>query len=227
MLRADDAVTFLLPQHPLYPLSRLHVPVFLHQYPDQRVAAFTVRARVKAGLRILGATASTDQWSVSVEKENPKHTTARVTAFRKEAESSLETGANLTSEVFEVFSWLLEVAEDTNDIVDGGKIVWSVTHVYDTPKDKDSGELVIPDDNKKRLIAKLEINKDDIQAVLPMAKIWEVMNTAVLTGRQVAQAMKVFIVSQAGKVADVTLQSSCHAEDESVIKVSLELESVL
>ncbi|EDX17236.1 GD16787 [Drosophila simulans] len=226
MLRADDAVTFLLPQHPLYPLSRLHVPVFLHQYPDQRVAAFTVRARVKAGLKILGATASTDQWSVSVEKENPKHTTARVTAFRKEAESSLESGGNLTSEVFEVFSWLLEVAEDTNDIVDGGKIVWSVTHVYDTPKDKDSGELVIPDDNKKRLIAKLEINKDDIQAVLPMAKIWEVMNTAVLTGRQVAQAMKVFIVSQAGKVADVTLQSSCHAEDESVIKVSSSCSSV-
>ncbi|XP_017016256.2 transmembrane protein 132E [Drosophila takahashii] len=228
MLRADDAVTFLLPQHPLYPLSRLHVPVFLHQYPDQRVAAFTVRARVKAGLRILGATASTDQWSVSVEKENPKHTTARVTAFRKEAaaESSSLEAANLTSEVFEVFSWLLEVAEDSNDIVDGGKIVWSVTHVYDTPKDKDSGELVIPDDNKKRLIAKLEINKDDIQAVLPMAKIWEVMNTAVLTGRQVAQAMKVFIVSQAGKVADVTLQSSCHAEDESVIKVSSSCSSV-
>lgn len=46
------------------------------------------------------------------------------------------------------------------------------------------------------------------------------MNTAVLTGRQVSQVMKVFIVTQAGKVADVTLQSSCQAEDESVIKVS-------
>lgn len=45
------------------------------------------------------------------------------------------------------------------------------------------------------------------------------MNTAVLTGRQVSQAMKVFIVSQAGTVADVTLQSSCHSEDESVLKV--------
>lgn len=48
---------------------------------------------------------------------------------------------------------------------------------------------------------------------------WELMNTAVLTGRQVAQTMKVYIVSQGGKIADVTLQSSCHAEDESVIKV--------
>lgn len=48
----------------------------------------------------------------------------------------------------------------------------------------------------------------------------ELMNTAVLTGRQVYKAMKVFIVSQSGKVADITLQSSCHSEDESVIKVS-------
>ena len=50
---------------------------------------------------------------------------------------------------------------------------------------------------------------------------WDVINTAVLTGRQVSQAMKVFIVSQAGKVADVTLQSSCHSEEESVLKVRL------
>jgi transmembrane protein 132 len=50
---------------------------------------------------------------------------------------------------------------------------------------------------------------------------WDVINTAVLTGRQISQAMKVFIVSQAGKVADVTLQSSCHSEEESVLKVRL------
>lgn len=47
------------------------------------------------------------------------------------------------------------------------------------------------------------------------------MNTAVLTGRQVYQAMKVFIVSQSGQVADITLQTSCHSEDESVIKVNI------
>jgi len=47
-----------------------------------------------------------------------------------------------------------------------------------------------------------------------------VLNTAVLTGRQVSQAMKVFIVSRAGKVADVTLQASCRSVEESVLKVS-------
>lgn len=61
--------------------------------------------------------------------------------------------------------------------------------------------------------------KDSLHFFLPQN--WELMNTAVLTGRQVSQVMKVFIVTQAGKVADVTLQSSCHAEDESVIKVSV------
>ncbi|RZC37691.1 transmembrane protein 132B-like [Asbolus verrucosus] len=55
---------------------------------------------------------------------------------------------------------------------------------------------------------------------------WEVLNTAVLTGRQVSQAMKVFIVSQAGKAADVTFQASCHSEDDSVLKVSSSCSSV-
>lgn len=35
-------------------------------------------------MKILGATASSDQWNVSLEKENAKHTVARVTAFRKD-----------------------------------------------------------------------------------------------------------------------------------------------
>jgi transmembrane protein 132 len=35
-------------------------------------------------MKILGATASSDEWNVSVEKENSKHTVARVTAFRKD-----------------------------------------------------------------------------------------------------------------------------------------------
>ncbi|RXG71113.1 Transmembrane protein [Armadillidium vulgare] len=55
---------------------------------------------------------------------------------------------------------------------------------------------------------------------------WSVVNTAVLTGRQVSRAMKVLIVSQAGKVADVTLQSSCTCTDEAALKVSSSCTSV-
>lgn len=42
------------------------------------------RARVKGGMKILGASASSDDWNISIENENSKHTVARVTAFRKD-----------------------------------------------------------------------------------------------------------------------------------------------
>ncbi|XP_058978950.1 transmembrane protein 132B isoform X1 [Musca domestica] len=222
----DDCLVILLPQQPLFPMSKFHVPVYL-QSSGKNISSFTIKARVKSGIKILGATSSSDMWNISIERDNSKHSTVRVTAIRKKLDTILEN--NVTSQYFEnrideIFTWLLEVADDTKDLVDGGKIVWSVTYIYDNPRE--SSLEIAPDDNKKRIIAKLEVNKDDIQAVLPMAKNWELMNTAVLTGRQVAQAMKVFIVSQGGKVADVTLQSSCYAEDESVIKVSSSCSSV-
>ncbi|XP_061395404.1 transmembrane protein 132E, partial [Musca vetustissima] len=222
----DESLVILLPQQPLYPMSKFHVPVYL-QYSEKNISSFTVKARVKSGIKILGATSSSDMWNISIERDNSKHSTVRVTAVRKKLDSYLENNVTLQiveNRIDEIFTWLLEVADDTKELIDGGKIVWSVTYIYDNPRE--SSLEIAPEDNKKRIIAKLEVNKDDIQAVLPMAKNWELMNTAVLTGRQVAQAMKVFIVSQGGKVADVTLQSSCNAEDESVIKVSSSCSSV-
>ncbi|KAL0130525.1 hypothetical protein PUN28_002272 [Cardiocondyla obscurior] len=139
---------------------------------------------------------------------------------------------------------LLEASEEgIGGSWDGGKIVWSVRYALEG-EEENSSQLTGADQlqqrvqqrqlqhhhhhhvERRKLQARLEIQKDDIQAVLPISKNWEVMNTAVLTGRQVSQGMKVFIVSQAGTVADVTLQSSCHSEDESVLKVSSSCSSV-
>lgn len=49
-------------------------------------------------MKILGATASSDQWNVSVEKENAKHTQARVTAFRKDQDPDSTTVKDTISE---------------------------------------------------------------------------------------------------------------------------------
>ena len=49
------------------------------------------------------------------------------------------------------------------------------------------------------------------------------MNLAVLTGRQVANQLKVFIVSHSGEIADVTLHSSCSSQDLSALKVSIHI----
>lgn len=66
------------------------------------------------------------------------------------------------------------MADDTKDLTEGVKIVWSVIYIYDNLKDV---SIEVPhEDNKKRIIAKLEVNKDDIQAVLPMAKVYIYLN---------------------------------------------------
>lgn len=76
--------------------------------------------------------------------------------------------------VIEVFTWLLEVANDTKEHWDGGRIVWSVSYVHDGPKIKDMPLENIngtPEETRRKLVAKLEIQKDDIQAVLPISKV--------------------------------------------------------
>lgn len=71
-----------------------------------------------------------------------------------------------------MFSWLLEVANDTKEHWDGARIVWSVSYVHDGPKSKDvSVEIQPHEESRKKLIAKLEIQKDDIQSVLPISKV--------------------------------------------------------
>lgn len=49
------------------------------------------------------------------------------------------------------------------------------TKLKDAPIIDNGGGGGSIDDNKRRLIAKLEINKDDIQAVLPMAKVYTIL----------------------------------------------------
>ncbi|XP_012251513.2 transmembrane protein 132E isoform X2 [Athalia rosae] len=224
-LRADESFTLLVPHAPLYPRSRLHVPAFLHpRQGGAPVAAVIIRARIKSGVRILGATSSSPDWTVTAEV-NGKYTAATFTAMRKENAARPQ---NMSAE--EILTMLLEASEEgAGGNWDSGRVVWSVRYEVEGEDEEvspaGSGQHHHHVDRRK-LQARLEIQKDDIQAVLPISKNWEVMNTAVLTGRQVSQAMKVFIVSQAGKVADVTLQSSCHSEDESVLKVSSSCSSV-
>ncbi|XP_076240037.1 transmembrane protein 132C dtn isoform X2 [Calliopsis andreniformis] len=245
-LKADDSLTLLVPHGPLYPRSRLHVPAFLHpsKSTDSRqerppsVVTVYLRARVKSGIKILDASSSNTNWTVESDI-NAKNTIATFTARRKENASRVPSAS-----AEEILTMLLEASEEgVEGNWDGGRIVWSVRYAFEGEEDNAS-QLNGMDQlqqrlqqrqmqhhhhhhaERRKLQARLEIQKDDIQAVLPISKNWEVMNTAVLTGRQVSQGMKVFIVSQAGTVADVTLQSSCHSEDESVLKVSSSCSSV-
>ncbi|KAK4874990.1 hypothetical protein RN001_011412 [Aquatica leii] len=221
-LKLTEGLTMLVPHPPIFPLSRMHVPVFIERERAKLLTAIVVRGRVKSGIRILNATPSeTTSWNISVEI-NPRHTGASVTALRKEAVDS-EDETSSAGEVVELFTWLIEVTEDAAELYEGARVVWSMK-LEPHQEEGESPESHRSDGRKST--SRLDVQKDDIQAVVPISKNWEVLNTAVLTGRQVSQAMKVLIVSQAGKAADVTFQASCHSEDDSVLKVSSSCSSV-
>ncbi|PSN42223.1 hypothetical protein C0J52_11252 [Blattella germanica] len=42
-LRSDDLITMMVPHAPLYPLSRLYIPVFLQPRPHYRISVFIIR----------------------------------------------------------------------------------------------------------------------------------------------------------------------------------------
>ncbi|XP_074036217.1 transmembrane protein 132C dtn isoform X2 [Leptinotarsa decemlineata] len=220
-LKLADFITMLVPHPPLFPMSRMHIPVFVDRQRSKLLTAIVVRARVKSGVHLLEAIPSgASAWNITVDI-NTRHTGATITLVRKEPPDS-ETPGNI-GEVMELFTWLIEITEDATENYDGCRIVWSARY---EPHQDDSDNMEMHRTEGRKSTSRFEIQKDDIQAVVPISKNWEVLNTAVLTGLQVSQTMKIFIVSQAGKAADVTYQASCHSEDESVLKVSSSCGSV-
>jgi transmembrane protein 132 len=117
----------------------------------------------------------------------------------------VDTALNIcvVARVEEVFSWLLEVVEDSSDLWDGGRIVWSVRYVLEGAQSgtsfmrggvnirqlhgghshhgvtggSRSGAQHRPlrdgllEETRRKLTARLEIQKDDIQSVLPISKV--------------------------------------------------------
>lgn len=77
--------------------------------------------------------------------------------------------------LLEVFSWLVEVDNITKENRDNGKIIWSVNYVQEGGRAQNfSTEMMTnsqPDGKKQKIIARFQIMKDDIQAILPIAKV--------------------------------------------------------
>ncbi|XP_053625158.1 transmembrane protein 132E isoform X2 [Plodia interpunctella] len=233
---AGDAA-LLLPRAPLYPHSRIHLPFVVRRDASHNIGHIVIRMKVKSGLRLVSVTASNSRWAVTAEV---KPRAATVTATRLEQPLRDDDGLDTEMEESsgaggpgweEVLTWLVEVGAESEGDADGsegesGRGTARLSWVVRVSPNAPSGSTTEGPPPEHRANTRLDIEKDDIQAVLPISKNWEVLNTAVLTGRQVSQAMKVLIVSQAGQVADVTLQSSCHSEDESVLKVSSSCSSV-
>ena len=81
----DETLHLLIPQTPLYPGSRLYVPVFLEQPREGApLAVVVLKCRARRGVRIAGVEESSPDWTLRVEV-NARGSVGTVTAFRKDA----------------------------------------------------------------------------------------------------------------------------------------------
>lgn len=68
-------------------------------------------------------------------------------------------------------SWLVEVVEDSADLWDEGRLVWSVRYVQEGR----SHSRNQAENQRKKITTRIEVQKDDIQAVLPISKVNKVI----------------------------------------------------
>ena len=85
-LAGDELLHLLVPQSPLYPGSRLYVPVFVEQPQAQAspVAVIVIKCRARRGVRIQGIEETSGDWTLRMDINN-KGSVATVTAFKKDA----------------------------------------------------------------------------------------------------------------------------------------------
>lgn len=76
----------------------------------------------------------------------------------------------------ELFTWLVEVTEDATDQYDGARIVWSARF---EPHQEDPENLETHRGEGRKTTTRFEIQKDDIQAVVPISKVRFYLNILV------------------------------------------------
>lgn len=67
----------------------------------------------------------------------------------------------------ELFTWLVEITEDASELYEGARIVWTAR--FEPHQDDDN--LEIHRTEGKKSTTRFDIQKDDIQAVVPISKV--------------------------------------------------------
>ncbi|NXS29352.1 T132D protein, partial [Pomatostomus ruficeps] len=163
---------------------------------------FTLRAKVKKGLNVLGVRASSPAlWDVRESGDyTGKHAPAVVLCQRRAAASE-NSADGPSSEIMQID---FEI-EDLSDLPETQLITWQVEYPGDTTSDLG--------------ISKIYVSQKDLVGVLPLAMEAEILNTAILTGKTVAVPVKVVSVEDDGTVTDLVESVECRSSDEDVIKV--------
>lgn len=70
--------------------------------------------------------------------------------------------------MLELFTWLVEVTEDAAELYEGARLVWSARF---EPHQEEGAEPENHRTEGRKPTTRLDIQKDDIQAVVPISKV--------------------------------------------------------
>ncbi|XP_053445923.1 transmembrane protein 132D isoform X2 [Nycticebus coucang] len=162
---------------------------------------FTLRAKVKKGVSIMGVRASSPSiWDVRESRDHTGKYAPAVIICQKKSAGSENSAGGASYEVMQID---VEVEEpgDTPQLV-----TWQVEYPGEITSDLG--------------VSKIYVSQKDVIGIIPLAMEAEILNTAILTGKTVAVPVKVVSVEDDGTVTDLLESVECRSSDEDVIKVS-------
>ncbi|KAL4223587.1 hypothetical protein ACF0H5_017057 [Mactra antiquata] len=209
----DQDILIDVPKEMFHQSDTFEIPIRLEKNSDLRT--FVMRARVRQGLRITGArmTDLSSQWSIQVDiKENQKIGT--VTAFVRD-DKLYKKSVN----VQDVFRWQMEVTEDTYESRDLGRVNWGIEYQNEL-----ASERYTPEQSK--IVSRISIHGKDQQRLVPVLKVTEIVNVAILTGWEQVYPLHIFAVDDEDTLTDVSHLTKCHSNEVDVLKVASDCTSV-
>ncbi|KAM9622798.1 transmembrane protein 132D [Trichechus inunguis] len=166
-------------------------------------AHFTLRAKVKKGVSIVGVRASSPSiWDVRESTDHTGKYAPAVIVCRKKSAASENSADGAPYEVMQIDVQV----EQPSDPPATQLVTWQVEY---------PGELT-----SDLGVSKIYVSPKDVIAVIPLAMEAEILNTAILTGKTVAVPVKVVSVEEDGTVTELLESVQCRSSDEDAIKVS-------
>ncbi|XP_076107842.1 transmembrane protein 132D-like [Mytilus galloprovincialis] len=204
-VRQDEQIRIYVPTEVFEPKTIFEIPVKLET--NSTIQVFVMRCRVRDGLIITGAIAKADgPWQIHVDI-NERQKIGSVTAFVRDTSSY-----KVSTRIQDIFKWQLEVEDDRSKI-DTGRIVWSVEYERTSKQ-----ELYVSQES--RIVSHINIRSQKQDHLVPVVKVNEVLNLAMLTGVKQIYPLGIYLVSEDGGARDVTYNTACHSVEEDIMKVA-------
>lgn len=220
---SNDAVQPRSPLDNVYRGAIIHVPVTVDidaALEDSALENFVVKAKVKRGLKIIGAEVSAEGdtfWRTNVRSRGRNGASITISASRRRSRRSPRNRPSKRDVVDQpraVLATVVFEAADDSDFFSEDLIRVTWTTEFGNGSKRNTSQTVF------------RASRDSVQALVPVIKTKRLLNTALVDGNAIVEPMRVYAVSFTGDVQDISAKATCHSQSRDSLKVSSSCENV-